>query len=265
MESTPSIPELQPAGSCLPATSLAGRLLNIFAAPGDVFDEIKTAPPRVSNWLVPTLLSAVIGALSVIIMFSQPAIIQQIHEQQAKVFDDQVNAGKMTRAQADQAEATVEKFGGPTLMKISGSIGSVVASFVRVFWWTFVLWLLGLMFLKAKLDYLKTVEVAGLATMITILGTLVALLLTVILGKITTPSPALFVAHFDPKNVLHVALAAVNLFALWMIGVMAVGLSRLSGARFLKVLLLTAGSWLVVQLFFILLVVLSNAIFSMAK
>jgi hypothetical protein len=245
--------------------SLAGRLLNVFAAPGEVFDEIKTTPHRAANWLVPVLISAIVGILSVIIMFSQPAIIQQIREQQTKVFEDQVSAGKLTRAQADQTEAMVEKFSGPATMMISGSIGTVCSSFIRVFWWAFVLWLLGLIFLKTKFDYLKMVEAAGLATMITILGTIVTLLLTVILGKMTTPSLALLLDHFDSKNGLHLALAAVNLFALWMVGVMAVGLSRLSGARFSKTLLLTAGFWLAVQLFFILLAVLSNAIFSVAS
>ena len=245
--------------------SLAGRLLNVFAAPGEVFDEIKTAPYRVTNWLTPALLAAVIGSLSVVIMFSQPAIIQQIREQQTKVFEDQVSAGKMTRAQADQTEAMVEKFSGPTIMMISGSVGAVCSSFIRVFWWALVLWLLGLIFLKTKLDYLKAVEVAGLATMITILGTIVTLLLTVILGKITTPSLALLLDHFDSKNGLHLALAAVNLFALWQVGVMATGLARLSGARFSKALGLTTGCWVAIQLFFILIAVLTNAIFTAAK
>ena len=265
MESTPSIPELRPVGSRPPATALAGRLLNVFATPGDVFDEIKTAPPCVGNWLVPTFLSAIIGALSVIIIFSQPAIIQQIREQQTKIFEDQVSAGKMTRMQADQVEAATEKFGGPTLMKISGSIGAVVVSFVRVFWWAFVLWLLGLIFLKTKLDYLKIVETAGLATMITILGTIVTLLLTVILGKMTTPSLALFVDHFEPNNVLHLLLADANVFDFWLVGVMAIGLSRLTSTRFSKAVLLIAGYWLAIQLFFILIAVLTNAIFSAVK
>jgi hypothetical protein len=245
--------------------SLAGRLLNVFAAPREVFDEIRATPYRTANWLMPALLAAVIGSLSVVIMFSQPAIIQQIREQQTKIFEDQVSAGKMTRVQADQVEAATEKFGGPTLMKISGSIGAVVVSFVRVFWWALVLWLLGLIFLKTKLDYLKIVEMAGLATMITILGTIVTLLLTVILGKMTTPSLALLLDHFDSKNGLHLALAAVNLFALWQVGVMAAGLARLSGARFSKALGLTTGYWVAIQLFFILIAVLTNAIFTAAK
>jgi len=39
-----------------PSSSLAGRLLNVFAAPGDVFDGLKTANSSVANWLVPILI-----------------------------------------------------------------------------------------------------------------------------------------------------------------------------------------------------------------
>jgi hypothetical protein len=73
------------------------------------------------------------------------------------------------------------------------------------------------------------------------------------------------VDHFDPQNGLHLALAAVNLFALWQVGVMAAVLARLSGARFSKALGLTTGYWATIQLFFILLAVVTGAIFKIAK
>ena len=80
MEPVPPTLEPQPAGPPAPGTSLAGRLLNILAAPGDVFGEIKTAPPRVANWLVPAVLFMVLSWLSAGLIFSQPAIRQQISE-----------------------------------------------------------------------------------------------------------------------------------------------------------------------------------------
>ena len=123
MEQIPPVPTL-PA----PASSLAARLTNIFVSPGDVFEEVKVSPPTANNWLVPVLLLAVIGVISTFVIFSQPAMMQQIREQQAKVFDQQVKAGKMTQSQADQAMAMAEKFSGPMMMKISGSIGAVVSS-----------------------------------------------------------------------------------------------------------------------------------------
>ena len=44
-----------------PASSLASRLLNVFAAPGDVFEEIRTGTPSTANWLVPLLLACLLG------------------------------------------------------------------------------------------------------------------------------------------------------------------------------------------------------------
>ena len=43
------------------ASSLASRLLNVFAAPGDVFEEIRTGTPSTANWLVPLLLACLLG------------------------------------------------------------------------------------------------------------------------------------------------------------------------------------------------------------
>lgn len=250
MEQINSIPE-PPAEVTRPAMSLSARLFNVFTEPGEVFEYVKNSKPSMDNWLVPVLLAALTGALAIFVLFSQPAILQKIHEQQMKAFDDQVKAGKMTQAQADQAEAMVEKFAGPTMMKISGSISAVIFSFVQVFWWALVLWLLGLIFLKVKFPYIKALEVAGLATMISILGAVITVLLAVIMGKQTSISLAFFITDFDPKNLVHLLLKAVDLFSLWLAVVMAVGLARLAGARFSKALLCTFIYWTAFQLFLI--------------
>lgn len=205
-----------------------------------------------ANWLAPALIYIMVGVISAFVIFSQPAIIQQIRDQQAKVMDQQVKAGKLTQAQADQALSVMDKFAGPTMLKIFGSVGAVFGSIVHVFWWAFVLWLMGLLFLKTKIPFLKTVEVAGLTTMILALGAVVTILLTVITGKLgMSPSLALTVGDFDLKNKMHLLLAAVNFFSFWQIGVAACGLSRLTGAPYTKTLLMLALYWLVFTLFFI--------------
>src|SRR6516162_4011560 len=101
----PNAPTSEEASATRSGTgmSLAGRLMNVFAAPGEVFEEVRIRPPSVANWLVPMLIFAVVGTIGAFIMFSQPAIIQQIHEQQAAAMDKQVKDGKLTQAQADQA------------------------------------------------------------------------------------------------------------------------------------------------------------------
>lgn len=233
--------------------SLAARLMNVFAIPGDVFEEVKATRMMVANWLVPALIASVVGALVAIVMFSQPSIRQQLREKQEQAIEQQIKDGKMTRQQADQAIAVIEKFTGPTMMAIFGSVGAVVMSFIRLFWWGLVLWLLARFFLKVRFDYLKAVEVAGLASMITVLGMIVSMLLIVNLGKMfSTPSLALMVSDFDEKNKSHLLLGAVNVFNFWLIGVLGAGLARLAGVPFLRALFLVLGYWLAISLLLIL-------------
>ena len=235
-----------PAPGPAPTTSLVARMFNVFATPGEVFDEVKSAKPATVNWLIPVLLAALAGALSVLIIFSQPAYVQQMREQVDKGFDAQVQAGKMTQSQADQAMGWML-----SIAKISGVTGATVMAFVRVFWWAFVLWLLGKWFLKIDLPYEKALEVAGLATMILVLGYVVGGMLSMLLGKPATLSLALLTPDADPKSMVRLGLATLDFFDLWLVMVMATGLARLSGAPWSRALTLTFGYWVALELFLI--------------
>jgi hypothetical protein len=244
----PMLPTPEPP----PATSLAGRLMNVLAAPAEVFAGIKAAPSSVANWLVPVLIFAVIGTISMCIMFAQPAIQQTIHDQQVKTLDKLVQQGKMTQAQEDQALQAMEKFAGPTLMAIFGSIGIVIYGFISIFGWALVLWLAGRWLLKTQFDYLKALEVAGLSSLITVLGMVITTLLAVILGRLNAgPSLALLVGNFDPTNRGHLLLGAVNGINLWHAGVLAVGLAKLSGTPTVKTAMVVFGFWVLIELLLI--------------
>lgn len=233
-----------PGAPPVPATSLTGRLLNVVAVPGDVFAEIKTAAPSVANWLVPILLFIVVGVISCFVIFAQPAVLQTIHEQQVKALDKQVQQGKMTQAQENQALQLMEKFTGPTIMAVFGSFSIILGSFASVFWWALLLWLFGRWFLKTRFNYLKAVEVAGLGSVITTLGMVVGTLLVVILGRLYVGiSPALLINDFDPTNRQHLLLGALNLFNLWHAGVLSVGLAKLSGASLARPAMVVFGYW----------------------
>jgi Yip1-like protein len=253
MDQPPPVLESQSVALKPHTMSLAARLLNVFAIPGDVFEEVKATAASAGNWLAPVVLSALVGAISAIIIFSQPAIQQQMREQQAKAMDRQVKSGHMTQEQADQALAITEKFMGPTMLKIFGAVGAVVVSFLRVLWWAFVLWLLGRWFLKTRFGYGKTLEITGLAMMISVLGTLVTLLLTVNLARLfATPSLALVVSDFDATRKSHLMLGAINVFSLWQVGLMALGLARLAGVPFFRAAWVVFAYWVAQELFFIL-------------
>jgi hypothetical protein len=239
MDQPPPMAETRPPPTPPPGMSLGARLLNVFAIPGDVFAEIQAAPHAVANWLVPALIACVVGVVSVWIVLSQPAIQQELREKQDRALEQRleklVKAGKLTREQADQQRAAAERFMGPAVMIISGAAGAVVYGFGRVFWWGLVLALLGRWWLKVRVPFLKTVEVAGLAGMIGVLGAIVGLLLKVNFSNpASSPSLALAVGAFDPKNPFHLALAALDLFEVWQVWVLALGLARLAGVPFAR-------------------------------
>ena len=233
-----------------PPTSLGAKLFNVFATPGEVFAEVKNAPASAANWLVPAIISAVIGVIYVLVIFSQPAIQHQMRDAQDKAMEQRVKDGKMTAAQKEQAEAIMEKFSG--VIKITGAVGAIASSFVRILWWGFVLWGLGRWVLKSRLPYMKAVEVAGLGMMIPALGAVVTLLLVISQGSMyATPSLAFLVDDFDLNNKRHVLLAATNIFNFWLVGVMAVGLAKLSGAKLGRAALTLATFWLALELVFV--------------
>src|SRR5437016_12057819 len=158
-----------------PASSLTGRLINVFAAPGDVFEEIRTSKPSTANWLVPLLLACLVGVSYAFAVFSQESILQSLREAQEKAMQQRVDAGKMTRQQADQALSVSERFMGPTMMKVFGSVGAVMVNCVMLFLVALIIWLLGRWAFKDRFPYLKALEVAGLACAINILGGIFAL------------------------------------------------------------------------------------------
>ncbi len=200
------------------------------------------------NWLVPAMLLGVVSVLLVVVTYLQPNIQHRLREQQAKIIEPQIKAGKLTQADADRYLDLMEKVAAPIL-----SVSVVVVSFIRVLWWALVLWLLGRMPLKVKLGYPKALEVAGLAMMISVLGTIVTLLLTVNLARmVATPSLALVVSDFDETRKSHLFLAAVNVFSVWFIGVMSVGLAKLAGAPFLRAAFLVFAVWVLQDSLFIL-------------
>jgi len=253
MEQPPPLtPESPPAPPRPARLTLPARLLNVFAVPGDVFEEVRTARPCAANWLVPALIACGVGVISVLVVFSQPAIQQRVREQQQQALeqklDKQVRAGTLSREQADRTMAAMEAFLGPTMLKLSGSVSAVAYGFARVFFWAAVLWALGRWWLAAPFGYGKAAEVAGLAGMIGVLGMVVKALLQINFGNpAASPSLALAVGEFDPRNLSHLLLAMVDLFDLWQVGALASGLARLTGAPWLRAAVPLLGVWLVLS------------------
>jgi len=234
-------PPPEPASTAPAGSSLVSRLFNVLAAPGEVFDEVRSSPPRTANWLVPALVLMVVGLAGLWLCFSQDSIQQQLSEFLDKTLAKNPAMGQMN----EQARAMTEKFSG-IVMKVSMSSEPVVTGFVMPFCWGLIIWVLGAKVFKGNFGFMKAVEVAGLTNVLAILEAVVKTLLAIALGNIWAgPHLGLMVKDFDPANPAHIVLAAINLISFWSVAVRAVGLAKLSGVSFAKAAAWLFGLWLV--------------------
>lgn len=204
--------------------SLGARLLNVIAAPGEVFDSIKTTPVSHANWLTPAILLMIISIVGDVIIFSQDSINHQFSE----MIDKQ-----MEKAGARGPQAEAGRSIGILVAKISMVAGPVIGAFIVPFWSGLILWLVGAKILKGNFGYMKAVEAAGLGNMVSVLDAIVRIPLVIVVGNMfATLSLGLLVQDYNPQTLAHAALGLVNVMLFWSLIVQAIALARLSGRSF---------------------------------
>lgn len=242
MEQPPPILESDPQAQ-QPTMSLGGRLLNIFATPGEVFEQIKPARMSLANWLVPGIILIAVSWVCTTLIFSQEFVQQQMRDMTDQAVDKQVQKGKINEQQAEQARTVGVKFAMIFAKGVAYGL-PVLVGLVVPLWGGLIIWLVGTQALHGDFSYGKGVEVAGLAGMVGVLDSIVRTLLILIMSNfLVSPSLALLVKNFDPQNTVHGLLAAVNVMTFWVLAVRSVGLARLTAASFGKAAAWIFGIW----------------------
>ena len=246
MEEPPHIPEPIAASATQavppgpPRMSLPARLLNVFAVPGEVFEDIKGSVACSTNWLVPALLFLAVSWVSAWLILSQPAVQQQMREMSDRVMQKLVEQGRLTQQQAD-----MQRRSSDIGSKVGSYISATAVAFITPFGWGAILWLLGTKVFKGSFPFMKAVEVVGLASTISVLGVIVKTLLVIGLGNMFAgANPTLLVKDFDPQKPSHAVLAVIDLTTFWVLAIRALGLAKLSGAPFLT------AAWCVFSVWF---------------
>jgi len=243
MDEQPSSPAVMPTPEEM---SLSGRMFNVYAAPGDVFESIRSSPPSHANWIAPTVLSALLGVIFSVVILGQPDIAASAFAGQEAALQERVDVGKLTQKQADQQIAVMRKM--LPVMKYFGMAGALFGTVVSLVVISGLVWVLTAKILKGDVSFLKTLEMVGLAGMIPVAGGLIAMLIVLLKGDINSGANlGLLVGTLDPRNVGHQILAAVNLPTLWYNAVLSIGVSKLSGQPVLKSAAWVFGFWLVVR------------------
>jgi hypothetical protein len=212
-----------------PTISFSDIVVNVFASPADAYEGIRTSPTRASVWVVPLILVLLLTCCFTWVMFTNDAIRSQVIDMQRTRMEEQVQAGKMSQEQADRAAEQMEKAGG--MMIAIGIVFGVLTVTVMFFLATLVFWLVGKFGLKAEGGYGKYLELYGASQWIGILGFIITILMAVALSSMyATPSGALAVlSNYSPKNTTHRLLSSVNVFTIWQMVVVGIGIAKFAG------------------------------------
>jgi len=243
MHEPPPPLEPPPAGSPQSTTSLAARLMNVLAAPGEVFDEVKTNTAVTSNWLIPAVLLVLVSWLAAWLIFSQPALQHQVNEIAEKSIQKQLEKSHLSGDEAERARQKGTEYASMAT-KIGAFAAPVFMGILIPVWWGLIVWLVGTRVLKGHFPFIKAVEVAGLANMIGVLEAVVKTLLVLVTGNIfASPSLALLVKEFDPQNPVHSLLAQGNVMTFWFLAAIGIGLGRLCTVSFGRAIMWVVGIW----------------------
>jgi Yip1 domain len=208
--------------------SMSDKLMNVFSAPGELFDSVAKSEKKTSNWSVPLIVMMIVSIIFVLVAFSQAPIQDQMKDQTEKSIQKKVTEGKMTQEQADMALTKNPAQPGSPLFMIFGSIGAAVVTAVILFGFSLAFWLMGKWAFKSTAAYGKVLEVVGLSMYISVLGSIITLLLVVAMGSLyATPSLALAVSQYDPANTVHKLLSSISVFTFWYLFVISVGLGKI--------------------------------------
>jgi hypothetical protein len=226
--------------------SLLARLLNMLAIPSRVFEEVIPAPHRVFNWLLPAVLAGTIGATSAVLVAAQPRFQETVRERQEQMIEKQVAAGKMSRAEAERTLEWFRALAQPRVLKLVGAVGAVLGALARVAWWGLVLWVLGRWLLRADFGLPKAIEVAGLASMILVVGAVASLALVTQLGEngLEWIAPEEGAGRSGRTRALF---WVSSLFEIWFLIVISNGLARLAQTHFLRAACCVLGYWTIAE------------------
>jgi hypothetical protein len=200
--------------------------------PGETFDTIARSP-RKTYWVIPILIYLLVNVLVTFLFLRNPEFVDSVMNKQIekmeKNFDEKVKSGAMSREQANQFMNT-----NGTFFLLSSYGGAIIGPFLVLFVLSLI-YLTGMKIFKAEFDYVNILNVIGLALLISAIGGIIDIALSLITGKFPfnlSIATALGEDMLGAK--LHTLLSKFDIFNIWFYTVISIGLSKIGRISFAK-------------------------------
>lgn len=221
----------------------------IFTEPGNTFETIAKFPKR-NFWLLPVIILVVTSIVSSFLFFSDAELVSKMMDKQKQQLrermQESVKNGKMSQEQANDAIEKAEKFMDPKglFFKITGFAGAVVAPFLMLFVLSVIYMLLLKMF-KANFEFMNILNVVGLSLIVSAIGSIIAIVLSIILGDLNSVGLSLILKADTVGETLHALLMKLDVFSIWFYILVAIGLVRVAKIKPLISYSIVFGLWVI--------------------
>ncbi|MDD5361709.1 MAG: Yip1 family protein [Ignavibacteria bacterium] len=218
--------------------SVSDALTGIITGPGDTFDTIVKTPKK-TYWAVPIIITVVVSIIVTFLFFRDEQLISGMMDKQKasleKRMEEQVKSGKMSSEQAKVAIEQAEKYMDPksTFFQVIGFGGAIITPFIMLFVLSLV-YLIILKIMKAEFDFVNILNVVGLSMIISTIGSVIGLVLSILIGEVSSLSLALVLKESMVGAKLHELFLKLDVFTIWFYIATAIGLSkvaRISGGK----------------------------------
>ncbi len=240
----PQSPELQTSGQ-YEQLSNADAMSGIFTEPGETYETIANTPKK-NYWIFPVLISVVIGLISTFLFMQDAELVNKTMEKQKEKmrekFQESVKQGKMTQEDSEKAMESMNPKG--MMFKVFGFGGAIIGPFVILLLLS-VFYLIALKIMKAQFDFMNILNVVGLAMLISGIGSLVGLVISILKGNLTSVGPGLLFSEESAGQKVYAMLTKIDLFSIWFYAVIAIGLSRIARVSIVKTASVVFGLWIV--------------------
>ena len=228
--------------------SKTDAMVGVFTEPGNTFESI--AATKGNYWLFPILVCLVLGLIASVIVQSDPQLLGGMMDKQKKKmqegYEQQIKEGKKTQEQAQQEMEAASKFMDPngTLFKVMAYAGPTVGVFV-MFIIISLLYFLGLKIFKSTAAFTDVMNVVGLGMLISSIGGLVAMVLSVVMGHLTSVGAGLFLKEENVGEKMYKLATSFDIFAIWEHVVYSIGLSKVGRISMGQSYTLVFGLWII--------------------
>ena len=221
----------------------------ILSAPSETFESVAKGKPR-NFWLIPTIIMVVIGLISSYLFMQDNELIGKMMDKQKEKMrekmEESVKAGKMTPEQSKEAVERAEKFMDPNsiFFKITGMAGALFSPFVMLFALC-AIYLVIMKILKNDIVFTNLLNVVGLSMIVLAISSIVTVVLSIVMGNLTSVGLALILKPENVGNMLHALLLKLDIFTIWFYVLVAIGLTKVAKIKTVTSYIVVFGVWVI--------------------